>query len=464
MTEKETTPDHDSFEPWMLAAVMVLLVTVVLTGCGSQVVANTDSESAAASAEVSTTMPTTTEASTTTTTTTEASTTTTAMPSEDVAPASETGEVVAEEPRFELIGELDLTTAEVNDMVAFVEASAGRDFLRPPVIEVQSIEDFEAELVPSPEIAALMEESAEANARLYQALGYTAQGVGELANSLADLGQSTDFISGRYDPTADVVYMPEGVLVGDEFNAILVHELLHALDGQHVDLVGLLDRLEELAGADTGTDEAFSIIAVVEGRATAVQFEWMFANNVIPSQTDIPEAFNTVPAAAINAAILPYQLGAQSIIELGGPAETWDLYDDFPTSSEQMVFPSRIGNDEPIAVEAPLVEGEIFFEGVNGVEGLLILGLGDTLEPEPALIFEILAAAEGWGGDHFVLSGDKNQSCLTGSIAADTPEDLAELESLFSGWSARETASPVTRTAVVDAGLLTISSCAPFNA
>ena len=129
-----------------------------------------------------------------------------------------------------------------------------------------------------------------------------------------------------------------------------------------------------------------------------------------------------------------------------------------------MVFPSRIGNDEPIAVEAPLVEGEIFFEGVNGVEGLLILGLGDTLEPEPALIFEILAAAEGWGGDQFVLSGDENQSCLTGSIAADTPEDLAELESLFSGWSARETTSPVTRTAVVDAGLLTISSCAPFNA
>ncbi len=404
------------------------------------------------------------DAEPTTTTTTEA------VPAEEVTDEPSEEEVVEEaavvevEANFELVGELDLTIEEINDMVAFVEESAGREFLRPPRIEMQTIADFEAGLIPDAEFAALMAEGAESNARLYQALGYTGDGVDQLAANLANLGQSTDFISGRYDPADDAVYIPQGALVGDDFNAILVHELLHALDGQHVDLEGLLDELGGLALSDVATDEAFAIAAVVEGRATAVQFEWMMANNVIPSQTEIPEVFDTVPAAAINAAILPYQLGAQSIMELGGPAETWHLYDEFPASSEQMVFPARIGKDEPVAVEPPVVEGEVFFEGVNGVEGMLVLGLGDNFQPEPAQIFETLGAAEGWGGDYFVLSGDENESCLTGTIVADTPEDLAEIEAMFKGWSEREMSFPVTRTAVVAGEALTISSCAPFTA
>jgi hypothetical protein len=369
-----------------------------------------------------------------------------------------------EEPRFELVGELDLTTAEINSMIEFIETSTGREFLRPPRIEIQSIADFEAGLVPDAELQALMDENAETTARLYQALGYTADGADELATNLANLGQSTDFISGRYDPDDDTVYIPDGALTGGDFDAILVHELLHALDGQHADLAGLIERLRELASSTTSTDEAFAISAVVEGRATAVQFEWMMANNVAPSQAGIPPSFGTVPAAAINGAILPYQIGAQSIMELGGPAETWHLYDEFPESSEQMVFPARIGNDAPVEVTAPGVDGEIFSEGVNGVATLLVLGIGETLQPSPLLITEILGAADGWGGDYFILSGDDEQSCLTGKIVADTPTDLTELGDLFTDWSERETTHPATRTAVVDGEELTITSCAPFNA
>ena len=378
--------------------------------------------------------------------------------------AAEAEAAADDEPRFELVGELDLTTAEINSMIEFVETSTGREFLRPPRIEIQSIADFEAGLVPDAELQALMDENAETTARLYQALGYTADGADELATNLANLGQSTDFISGRYDPDDDTVYIPDGALTGGDFDAILVHELLHALDGQHADLAGLIERLRELATSTTSTDEAFAISAVVEGRATAVQFEWMMANNVAPSQAGIPPSFGTVPAAAINGAILPYQIGAQSIMELGGPAETWHLYDEFPESSEQMVFPARIGNDAPIEVAAPEVDGEIFSEGVNGVATLLVLGIGETLQPSPLLITEILGAADGWGGDYFILSGDDEQSCLTGTIVADTPADLTELGDLFTNWSERETAHPATRTAVVDGEELTITSCAPFNA
>lgn len=428
----------------------VIVGNLLLTACGS---AAENTEASAADDEVVEVVEESTEDVDSSTTAEAPETTTTEAPAVDVVEAN-----------FELVGELDLTTEEINAMIAFVEESAGRDFLRPPKIEVQSIEDFEAGLAADADREAILDENAESTARLYQALGYTDQGPDELNANLLALGQSTDFISGRYDPTDDAVYMPEGVLVDDDFNAILVHELLHALDGQHVDLAGLIDELRDLAAADVWTDETFAITAVVEGRATAVQFEWMMANNVVPSQTDIPEAFDTVPAAAINAAIIPYQLGAQSIMELGGASTTWDLYENFPASSEQMVFPDRIGTDAPIEVAAPQVDGEVFLEGVNGVEGMLVLGIGDTIEPEPAIIFQTLGAAEGWGGDYFVVSGDEAESCFTGVITADTPQDLTEIESLFSEWAERDTSHPVTRTAVVEADSLTITSCAPFNA
>ena len=464
-TEKHTNNTATESDNWVLWIVLALLF--VVSACGSQASeteAAEASEPVAEEVEATTAAPTTTETPTTTAPTTAAPTTTVpeiVADDEVVETAAEVGTVV--ESRFELTGEVDLTTEEINDMIEFVETAAGREFLHPPRIEVLSIEEFEAGLVPDPELEAAIEDRSEANTRLYQALGFTDQGVEDFTTSLADLGRSTDFISGRYDPFDDVVLIPEGVLTGDEFNAILVHELLHALDGQHVDLAGLLDRQAELISSTVATDETFAIAAVIEGRATAVQFDWMIANNAFGSQSqEIPEVFNSVPAAAINSVLLPYQLGAQSITELGGAAETWHLYDEFPESSEQMVFPSRIGTDAPIDVDAPEVDGEVFFEGTNGVEGVLVLGLGDTLQPDPALIFQILGAAEGWGGDYFILSGDETQSCLTGNIVADTPEDLDELESLFTGWAGRDTGA--TRTATVQADMLTISSCAPFTA
>ncbi len=367
-----------------------------------------------------------------------------------------------EEPRFELVGELELTTAEINDMVAFVETAAGREFVRPPRIEIQSVEDFEAGLEPDPELRAAVEENAETTARFQQALGFTELGVDDLADVLDTLGSSTDLISGRYDPADDAVYIPEGVLEGDSFNAILVHELLHALDGQHVDLQALMDQLTDNALAEVASDESFSIAAVVEGRATAVQVDWMIANAVVPMQEDIPMSFDLVPPVVINGVVLPYQLGAQTISQLGGAAETWDLYTDFPESSEQMVFPDRIGTDAPQTVPAPAVDGEVFSEGVLGVEGILLLGIGETLQPNQADILRILSAAEGWGGDYYVLTGDEAQSCMTVSYVADTEADLVELDALFTEWASRETTHPSQRSATVEGDTLTISSCAAF--
>ena len=432
---------------------MLLFFVFVLGACGTAS-GEVASETAVADAPVAEV-----EEEATTTTTTAAPET--AADSATEAPAEEVAAIDVE-PNFELIGELELTTGEINDMVAFVEQSAGREFARPPVIEIVSVEEFEAGLHPHDDLAAHIEEGEEPTARFHQALGDTTLSADELAAELATLGTSTELISGRYDPADDTIYIPDGVLTGDDFNAILVHEMLHTLDDQYVDLGALIERLEDLAIEEVASDSAFQIAAVVEGRATATQFEWMMANNVIPGEQEIPESFSRVPVWIINSVTLPYQLGARSIFEQGGVAATWDLYENFPESSEQMIFPSRIGTDTPTTVEPPVVDGEVFIEGTMGVEGILLLGLGNNLEPSQIEVLTVLAAAEGWGGDYFVLTGNETESCVTGSIVADTEADLAELADLFTEWANRETVHIAERSATVDGETLTVSSCAPF--
>ncbi len=443
---------------WPLLALIVALAIIMLAGCSSQ------SEQATEAAETEA------ESTTTTETVAESSTAAPVGADEDDDEADAEGESEVDgtddsdvEPNFVLDGELELTTAEINDMVAFVETSAGREFLRPPVIQVVSVEEFEAGLLPDPELEAELAVFDEPVARYQQALGHTTLGVEEYNTELDDLVSSTDLISARYDPDDDVVIMPVGVLEGDDFNAILVHELLHALDGQHVDLAGMLDELQELAFEEVASDSSFQITAVVEGRASVTQFEWMEANNVVPN-AEVPEGLDRVPANVINGVILPYQLGAQSIFQLGGVAETWDLYDNFPATSEQMMFPTRIGADEPITVEAPAFEGEVFSEGVMGAQGMLLFALGDNLQPNQVEVITALTAADGWGGDYFVLSGDDAETCLTGAIVADSELDLTELSDVFTTWADRETVHGAQRSATLDGDTLTVSSCAPFVA
>ena len=437
-----------------LCVVLIVLFAMFFAGCASQSEIGTEATASDDAVEVE---------DTEITTTTEAiAQSTEAEAGDDAADGEETDVATDVEPNFELTGELELTTAEINDMVAFVETSAGREFLRPPIIQVVSVEEFEAGLVPDPEFEAELAEFNETAARFQQALGHTSQGVEEYNAALDDIGTSTELISGRYDPFDDVVIIPEGVLEGDDFNAILVHELLHALDGQYVDLASLIEQMQSLATEEIASDTAFQIAAVVEGRASVTQFEWMEANGVVPTAQDIPEAFDTVQGNVINQVALPYQLGAQTIFQLGGVEATWDLYDNFPTSSEQMIFSARIGADEPITVEAPAVDGEVFYEGVFGAEGMILLGLGDNLEPNQLEVITALSAAEGWGGDYFVLSGDEAQSCFTGAIVADSEEDLTELSDLFADWAARETVHGAERTADLEGDTVTIRSCAPF--
>lgn len=429
-----------------LALAMSLLLAI--SACGSATEAD-DAVTTIASSAVSTVE-----------TTIESESTSTADGS-DADANSEAATAESAEPQFELKGdgELPIDQAEVNSLVAFVEDETGRDFQRPPVVVVQNAETFAAGLLPADQ-AEEDEARAEADllAHTYRALDLGDQSGPELFDDITAFATSPEGIGGYYDPETDELYVPADFDSSSEaeidgFRSLLVHELTHALDGQYADLSLLLENVED--AADPFLDEVFADRAVVEGRATAVQLRFNIAEAITPESPDLD--FD-VPNAYVLTLVQPYQSGAQWVEGQGGPAETWDAVGQAPATSESMLFGRP--DDEAITVEAPSIDGTVLAEGSIGATGLFLWLTGDNLIPGPEL-GPAIEAADGWGGDAYVLWSDDTQSCVAVNIVGDEQTDTDEIEAAFSAWADIEPDNGGSRGVEVGSEFLTITSCGP---
>jgi hypothetical protein len=379
-----------------------------------------------------------------------------ADPSDETEPAapSDDSEAAAGGALFELEGDLPLTTAEVNELILFIENETGRAFLRPPVIVGQSTEEFFAGLADD---VLDFEAEAEPEVRVLQALGLTDQGVNEVVDLFSDLLTSPEGILGYYDPEPDKLYVPNDSLADDEFRALMVHELTHALDGQHADL-GLLEDLIN-QGDETGNYEPVTgLQAVAEGRATSVENRWRNENNAPQEIPDDLGAAEEVPPALLLELSVPYAFGEQFIEARGGASQTWELLTDPPQSSEEFIAPFGADGEAVIDVATPEADGPVLQEFVFGASDLLVWLLGESLEPQPALIFPTLTAIDGWAGGKAVVWGDDTETCVRIAIAADSASDLAEIETAIQIWADGDAA----RTVVLDGDLVVATSCGPF--
>lgn len=377
--------------------------------------------------------------------------------------ASEEEPVTDEEPTFELVGDIALDTAEVNELVAFVELTTGRDFVRPPVIVSQSPEEFAAQLIElTPEEEAEALDQSALLARAYQVLGLSDQTPTELFSNIQTFAASPDGVLGYYDPDSDELYVPNLLDPDanvDDFRGLLVHELTHALDGQYVDLAAVLDNVE--ADADAFFDSAFGDRALVEGRAVAVQQLFIEAEGITPAVPPVPEY--DVPLAYVSSLVLPYQVGGGWVMGNGGPAGSWDLYDEELPTSEAMLFGTTAGDE--VEVTAPAASSEaaalpVIDDGTVGATGIFVWLAGDEVGAGPAVTAAI-DAAMGWGGDGYVLVGDDETTCIAATFVGDTEADLAEIESAFTTW-ADDAPTTATRTVSSDGETVTVEGCAPF--
>jgi hypothetical protein len=245
-------------------------------------------------------------------------------------------------------------------------------------------------------------------------------------------------------------------------NAVLVHELTHAIQDQHFDL-------EKLTSDDPLLDASLAESALAEGDATLTMFDYIAGVEVeqspelarraiallhgpqhagqsgVPGEKELEEA----PAWFRETLLFSYTDGFAFCLKVrqqgGQKLLDYAFSTDPPRSTEQVIHPEKWygKRDDPVAIEFPDLSPALggwkkAAEGEMGEEGIRVL-LHQNLKDEHAAT----AAAEGWGGDRFTVWEQNGRRLVAWATEWDTRADatefLAAAARLGHGWQAERT-------------------------
>lgn len=198
----------------------------------------------------------------------------------------------------------------------------------------------------------------------------------------------------------------------------LVHELTHAAQDQNFELSTL--PIED----ETNDDLVLALKSVIEGDASAVGWKYQFKEQFDMVIGGINQTYKTgmlpgkagkLPAYLRQSLTFPYGYGTDFVVKFlkGTKGEFKDinkLFKDFPLSSEQILHPEKYygeKRDNPILVTLPDLEklfGSPWKESFNNVHGeFAIRLLLREFRSDKLRLGMIDKAAEGWGGDRYVV-------------------------------------------------------------
>jgi hypothetical protein len=285
----------------------------------------------------------------------------------------------------------------------------------------------------------------------------------------------TSQVAGFYDPEREYMALVrrrgEGekgsaALAGSREDAVLVHELTHALQDQHFDL-------QKFLGVEPLSEAATARAALIEGDATLTMVSFLVQGKVealagfgdmLKSFLGDPEKLAGLatggPGGADLAKAPPWirdsmlfsyiqgfvfcldarRVGGQKLLDYAFSV-------DPPRSSEQILHPEKwhTRRDDPILLHWPDLSGALpgwatAAQGELGEHSIQILlrqgsGSGDA----------VAAAAAGWGGDWFTVYQQSGKRVLAWwtewDSEADAAEFLAAARALGAGWQV-EAVSP----------------------
>jgi len=297
-------------------------------------------------------------------------------------------------------GDADLARL-VDSLRAPVEQATGLRFTSPPRSAMRTREQVRDYLIAKldEELPPKRLNGLETAYRLFGLLPDTLR----LRPLLLDL--YTEQVAGFYDPDSAMLFGVEGA-DRTQLRLVLAHELIHALQGQHLPLDSILDAREN-------NDRLTAAQAILEGQATLAsldvlapgqavaqnpQFWEMYREQVRQQQSSMP-IFRRAPLVLREALIFPYLQGAEFMHwweEKG--RDSLPYGPRMPVSTEQILHPDRYARgDAPVALA---------FAPDSGVEYEDVLG-----ENEIRVILATLAGSDevqtvvpiGWGGDRFRL-------------------------------------------------------------
>jgi hypothetical protein len=219
-------------------------------------------------------------------------------------------------------------------------------------------------------------------------------------------------LAGYYEPADKTMYLA-GDLDGDDADATLAHELVHALQDQHFDLA------PRLAFREDGGDASAAVQSLAEGDAMSAMFDVLLAGRA--AATDLPDQAlalqmranralmprsNDVPSLLRASLIAPYLDGLLFVNALrrrGGWAAVDRAWRRPPASTEQLLHPDKYErNEPPKPVPGPPADAlgggfRVRYTDAQGEQALRLL----FEEWGPA--DKAAAAAAGWGGDRVSL-------------------------------------------------------------
>lgn len=218
----------------------------------------------------------------------------------------------------------------------------------------------------------------------------------------------TEQVVGYYDPDTEVLYVVEGA-DPEVARLTVAHELVHALQDQHLNL----DSLQKLEGDN---DRAVAAQAVVEGQATYVHVQvmigggnlaarlpggWERVREMIREQQTRMPVFANAPLIIQETLIFPYLSGAEFARRYKEKTPQKQLLQDLPVSTEQVLHAEAFfgTRDAPTAVVLPPIAGTttIYENNLGEFETRLLLyqHLTDQMGS--------IRAAQGWDGDRYRL-------------------------------------------------------------
>jgi len=213
-------------------------------------------------------------------------------------------------------------------------------------------------------------------------------------------------VAGFYDPDSATLFGVEGS-DPDRLRLVLAHEMIHALQGQHLRLDSILDDRRN-------NDRLTAAQSILEGQATLASLEvltpgmnvtenpqfWeLYRDQVQQAQTSMP-VFRSAPLILRESLIFPYLQGAEFMHWWAQSPfrDTLPYGRRMPQSTEQIIHPERYArNDLPVELAYPAAS-DVLYEDVLGENEIRVVLAHLAGSDEVQTVVPI-----GWGGDRYRL-------------------------------------------------------------
>lgn len=340
--------------------------------------------------------------------------------------------------------------AKVAEYIPMIEQSVGRKFKTMPKLEVRTKDQVREFLLKHLEDSIPQRELAGQEAT-FRVLGLIPDTL-NLRKFFVPL--LTEQIIGYYDPRTKVLYIVQGA-PSDYIGFTIMHELVHALQDQYVNLDSIENQTED-------SDRQSAAQAVIEGQATYEQAVlmtggpgnlvaslpggWEQIRTMIRESTATQPVFANAPMVIQESLLFPYVNGADFVRRYHARHPSTMPFDSLPQSTEQVLHDSAYfgaHRDVPIKVTLPAIAGS-FYENTMGEFGTRLFLFKYLNSANVAA-----SAAAGWGGDRYAvvhtpkgdgivwvstwdtsLDGAEYVSALTGALAKRYGDDMGKLPSM----------------------------------